>query len=145
MVALGLACAFAAEWVRSLSVYDQIAIPCEQRRSLTFVNSSLGLIHCSDFIMREERSHFLKNSRIGVSSNKASVHPVDREHRFEVRNWRFRLLGFRVGEFENSEYGFSQTYVSVPYWSIVIPLTLLSAYLLISKLRQKPTPPVNHV
>lgn len=31
----------------------------------------------------------------------------------------------------------------IPYWSIVIPLTLLSAWLLLSKPRAKPTTPAN--
>ena len=53
--------------------------------------------------------------------------------------WRFRYFGFGIGD-EVDQTGV----LRAPYWSIVIPLTLLSAWLLLSKPRiakspEKPT------
>jgi hypothetical protein len=52
--------------------------------------------------------------------------------------------GFGVGEPTSqlqSDWGFRCRYWIIPYWSIVIPLTLLSAWLLLSKPRKRDDPP----
>ena len=60
----------------------------------------------------------------------------DYEHlRDPIYHWEFRALGFGVGHFGDQHDGL-WIYVT-PYWALVIPLTLLSALLLLSK----PRPP----
>jgi hypothetical protein len=46
--------------------------------------------------------------------------------------WDWQSYGFRTGKSSNRD-GSSSTIRIIPYWSIVIPLTLLSAYLLLRK------------
>ena len=60
----------------------------------------------------------------------------DYEHlRDPIYEWEFRAFGFGVGHFGDHHDGL-WIYVT-PYWALVIPLTLLSAILLLSK----PSPP----
>jgi len=56
------------------------------------------------------------------------------------RECSWRWCGFGVGELKkDSSKPLSLSFWSVPYWSIVLPLTLLSAYLLVSKPRPNTT------
>jgi hypothetical protein len=50
--------------------------------------------------------------------------------------WAWQWCGFSVGGFEIVD-GELQVGVTTPYWGIVIPLTLLSAYLLLFPLRKR--------
>lgn len=52
--------------------------------------------------------------------------------------WRWRLIGFEAGEFTAAMTGSSSRvlFCSVPYWSIVLPLTLFSAWQLLSSQRK---------
>jgi hypothetical protein len=56
-----------------------------------------------------------------------SEHPV----------WRWRFLGFEAGEFTTQMTGDSShgSFCSIPYWSVTVPLTLVSLWLLLSKPR----------
>jgi hypothetical protein len=57
----------------------------------------------------------------------ASEHPV----------WRWRFLGFEAGEFTTQMTGDSShgSFCSIPYWSVTVPLTLVSLWFLLSKPR----------
>ncbi len=49
-------------------------------------------------------------------------------------HWKWKSSGFEFGEFrQNHPDGFTMARCGIPFWSIVLPLTLLSAYLLIRK------------
>ncbi len=52
-------------------------------------------------------------------------------------DWEIRLFGFHFGHGVPRQVYISHTFLVIPYWSIVIPLTLLSAWLLFSKPRAK--------
>ena len=49
--------------------------------------------------------------------------------------WEWKTCGFWFGEAEQTD-GASTLFVSIPYYSIVVPLTALSALLLLTRLRQ---------
>lgn len=52
-------------------------------------------------------------------------------------NWSLRLAGFATGECsQDKRFEFHYKTWRVPYWSIILPLTALSAWLLLSKRRQ---------
>ena len=59
-----------------------------------------------------------------------NVVAADEESSFGPVKWRWRLVGFGIGAFTL----FRQNFLVIlfPYWSLVIPLTLLTAYLLFS-------------
>ena len=52
--------------------------------------------------------------------------PID-----DLVDWRWEGYGFRSGVID--EYDGKSTFQAIPYWSIVIPLTLISLWLLLSK------------
>jgi hypothetical protein len=123
VVTLVVACCFLAAWIRS-----------------TVVGDSLKL-------------HFGKQRQCGISSQGQSIHfgvtadvtddpPMSN---LEMTRWPMA----HMPEFYKNEslkfsisIGDDSTWVViVPHWSIVIPLTLLSAWLLLSKVRPKQNAP----
>jgi hypothetical protein len=48
--------------------------------------------------------------------------------------WRWKYLGFDSGQLRHNK--LSATFWIIPYWSIVVPLTALSAWLLVIKPRK---------
>ena len=54
-------------------------------------------------------------------------------------HWTIKNYGFEIGGVVDAKFPLDVFIVTVPYWSIVLPLTLLSAWLLLSKRRQKVT------
>lgn len=52
--------------------------------------------------------------------------------------WRREWCGFEFGEFRPNGPPWTEEIWVIPYWSVVVPLTLISAWLLLSKPWQKP-------
>ena len=120
---LVLACVFMAGWVRSSFLTDRFAI---------ITPAQFG------FVIFSLDHHFVLGTAVDPS-----LPPV-----FEGPNWatsdfvefdelytnfpsvlRWRSFGFSFVQDD------IRAYCTAPYWSIVLPLTLLSAYLLLSKSR----------
>lgn len=116
VLTLGLACVFVWGWVRSLSVEDEFHF-----RTRYLAVSTNGILYVTYFQDVDSLIQFwwsMDDSSSGLFE--AILWSV---------NWNWRWQGF--GYF-CSEKGYL---VSIPYWSIVLPLTLLSTYLLLSKPR----------
>ncbi len=131
IVTLFLACLFAAAWVRSFSVGDFVASANYQ-----FVSFHGGVFW--------ERTNLPFQLRFQyVTEDDRHVTDVYHDHEWDDK-WRWKRCGFAFGETETTVAAangtFStvkSTYYFIPYWSVVIPLTLLSASMLLSK-RRKP-------
>lgn len=105
--ALVMACVFAVSWVRSLWITDMLWLP--HRRHVTAASFSW-----QSFAGTHKMADLFDDDGI---------------------TWHWHFCGFRYGEYLSSRsYGHLVLWF-VPYWSIVIPLALLSAYLLLSKPR----------
>jgi len=138
-ITLAVACAFMAGWVRS-----QITVDCL-------------ILHTN-----EQTRDFLTSSHSGLSWERDRETLTDATMYWEGSDWfvfwsipgkpeieggffqtgtikrRFEWCGFCIGELIYDDRQDSRIELSlyeVPYWSIVIPLILLSAYLLLSKPR----------
>jgi len=127
-VTLLLACLFATGWIRSQIVADVIMFHCGPRTTgiVYSVRNCLSLTSRQDGVLHSEVSiPIWHESSIADFPDPAVV-----DH-FE---WQCPKCGssFLVG----GEVGLLARFSHVPYWSIVIPLTLLSAFLLLTKLRQ---------
>ena len=121
---LVMACIFMAGWVRSLVAIDILST--EGRESEAFVSSPHVIAWWS--------SRYGDGVRVvgGWESHPSTTwaegkHPHDKDN---IR-WHWRRFGFGNGEMVLPD--FRMTYRYIPYWSIVIPLTGLSALLLFSK------------
>jgi hypothetical protein len=131
---LVLACVCAVGWVRSLSATDAILIPIgdasqDDDTTQGFWSSDSGL-NWGKFLWPRVRSpvdfesyNHRQRNEWGVPAYFQSVDIV----------WQWRFCGFGIGFSRMTP--MASVWV-VPYWSVVGPLTLLSAWLLLSKPRQ---------
>jgi len=122
VLTLVMACVFAAGWVRSLSV-------------LNFLHRSAGLVSYMEFESSNGNLVWWSTSKHEFANPPRLTWSIgDLQYRFQfiedrhVR-WSLKIWGFRIGE------AYRRKVWVIPYWSIVIPLTLISAYLLLSKPR----------
>ena len=120
VVTLVVACAAATGWVRSLRTMDELTIP--GNRATHYLNSTDGTV---GWWMRNDDPNvrFSFQTRRSDSNDWAIV--LEQVHIL----WKFEWCGFGCGESHRSRLRIWM----IPYWSIVLPLTLLSAYLLLSK------------
>lgn len=127
---LAMACVFAAGWVRSFVVSDQFC-RCTHGISHIHVYSVNGQIWGSR-LLEEDGQLNCQWHYSGKSGNVIICNPDD-------FTWRWKIGEFEFGEYPNIGIG-RTTYGIVPYWSIVIPLTLVSAWLLLVNPKQKLSP-----
>ena len=141
VLTLVMACVIAAGWVRSLTRADLVML---QRGNYTFsVESMCGEISFGRLASGNNNPRWIwHSSEISpatwrVCDQYGNPQPVDHlTEDIESIEWRFDRFGFHFGA-GNGAQGRDEIY-AFPYLSIVIPLTLLSAYLLLSKPRTKP-------
>ena len=124
VLTLGMACVFAAGWVRNYTVQDMLLIRSDQEHFHLLVSGHDGLIWMKIVDV------------VGFSTGRPfyDTDVADHSDPFEAINaeWKWKWLGFQFGQGEEifqTPIGFSM----IPYWAIVIPLTALSAFLLLSK------------
>ena len=136
MVTLAMACVLTVGWMRSSLVEDVLVIP--QRESHLTIVSVQGQL--GSLIMAE--GYFEK----GLKWISADVAKFGGEDVFDAvlgidtARPQWTWLGFRVGA--GRTFGFVGgvedrfEFWIVPYWSLVLPLTLLSAWLILGKIRK---------
>jgi hypothetical protein len=110
VMALVLACFVAVGWVRSLRVGDWIRIP-------------IG-----------EHAHFVLFTHPGTFGGGLSDDPsAVARYRYDMSIWTGERYTFRTPSIADRVYDT----VHLSYWSIVLPLTLISAWCLLTKPRAK--------
>ena len=139
VVTLTLACAFMAGWVRSDVNEDWIRINIRSIRANFYVNSANGGINVlrwtpyqvGPFVSWGVRPASKDRNPL---TNRGVKKPYDLWHEFHVKD-RFDWAGFHFGSGKHlSWHGDRGIKIwFIPYWSIVVPLTLLSAFLLLIK------------
>ena len=138
LVTLAMACALMVGWVRSSVVCDQLFIPLRASGLWTAsVKGQLGCVRHTDW-----------HEPIEWYSADTSVFPditiFDEIHHLDSATSQWSHFGFRfgAGRIPTPTGGAIQQWDSfqfcyIPYWSLVLPLTLLSAWLILGK-RRKP-------
>ncbi|WP_029246751.1 hypothetical protein [Schlesneria paludicola] len=133
VVTLVMACMLAILWVRSLCVWDGLQF-CSGKDSMeNFVSVDQSLIWGRLHIENHELA-----SMTMFHVMKSDYMPLDACLKRMALNCTWYGPGFGVGAPPlelRLDWGFRSTYWIIPYWSLVIPLTLLSACLLFSKPR----------
>jgi len=144
LITLLLACVFVSGWIRSFLVHDQIQIPSDE--SLTYCVSYDGQFQWSAMSGKDVLTGIeLAKGPGRVARYSWIVTPISVFHNFpkgadpQEYNWRWQCCGFDFSDakwqtFFPLQAGNVQAYC-VPYWSIVIPLTLISLWLLLTKPR----------
>ena len=138
VMTLVMACVFAAGWVRSRTANDYVIIPTNSAGFL--VGSD---IHGFCWIKSEnldypEVWYELYGPGVSFEFNAPYQRPIDYNAEATCSQW----LGFQAIQINSNILRVRDRDLKwvLPYWSIVIPLTLLSAWLLLSKPRvAKPT------
>ena len=142
VVTLGLTCVFAAGWVRSLGGEEHVFCPVGKSTYYTLA-SDKGVINWARSDTSEStwvpshagwfRKPYDLVTRVIIETDEMmNANPWDRE-------WEWSGSGVYDASFDSPP--FRVRAWRTTYWSIVIPLTLLSAYLLPSKPRSKTTSP----
>lgn len=165
-----IACLFAAAWVRSQRTVDVIQILIGDRSADTVEMSARPSPMFEGSGFREPSAHTFASipggimwekltSRINDPVPYASVFERFKFDTFAFRpspfganvignlgihrqSWRYNWLGIRIGAVPIVEPGTLSERIMwiIPYWSIITPLTLLSAWLLLGKARARPNP-----
>ena len=126
VVTLVMVCVFSVGWVRSFGISDVMeCFPSES--SMIRLISWGGIVSCS-YQIGKPPVKYVKWFLFFAYENQYSF-----ETEFEGCQWVWRVGHMGVATCSDTT---SDSIAAVsPYWSIVIPLTLLSAYLLLSKPR----------
>ena len=136
LLTLLMACVFMAGWVRSSFIRDWIVF--YSGNHLVQFGSDSQRLYClvdysKDHINKEGATWKVPSFGTAVLSRPDPLAPatLDDSHRSWSRHW----LGFYVWQKTYWDFYQSTLYV-IPYWSVVIPLTLASAFLLLSTQRR---------
>ena len=136
VVTLVMACVFMAGWMRSLTFNECVMIQFRKDWSDEFASSDSSLIWAC------HRTRLASGLLPVFYSNRRT--DDDGIWKRQFVQWRWRLLGFGHGGDDGGAKSIGNLIIHtspskvtvIPYWSIVIPLTALSAYLLLSKPRK---------
>lgn len=123
-VTLVMACVVTGSWVRSFYVLDQVRVSRENQSPIYLLQSVNGSIR---WICDEDRGAeiYFWMARPRDSSPKLFADDPEWE-------WKFRWLGFGACNPSRIE-----SLWCIPYWSVAVPLTLLSAYLILWNARKR--------
>ena len=127
LVTLAVACVLTVGWMRSYVIQDALLIPAQDGFS--------GI---------ESHGGSLTWFRWSASQPELSFEWISQDAEFESDPWdqvdiawRFELAGFRFGAATAKDSPASRLVLWIlPYWSLVLPLTLLSAWLILIKPRK---------
>lgn len=130
---LVLACVLAAGWIRSYAHIDNLLLITDQ--TLNGVLSINGATTWGTNWMtdgsKQQFDTWLKWKTAPVTPLMNVSTPDGTTY-----HWKYSLGGFQLYRYDWSRFNQSGMACTLPYWSIVIPLTLLSAWLLLSKQRE---------
>ncbi len=139
LVTLAMACVFMVGWMRSHLFQDTITIPLSFGSQIRLVSASQQLVLATINIRTgkgeaSNRERFWISRRIGdtggwvyTSADTTPIYFGFHGHSF----WRDKHF------FANGGTSVSVTKLHFPYWSLVLPLTLLSTWLILIKPRKE--------
>jgi hypothetical protein len=136
LVALALACALMALCVRSCMLCDELSFRAFGDRHYVISQSS-RLLFGTD--RKSTVWGSVRHSVVRIAHMRDTDMPFDDSY-LESR-WRYKWVGVEWGFYEVKEfklYGLPKNlyWCRVPYWSLILPMTLLSAWLILAKPRK---------
>ena len=133
VVTLVMALAFLGGWVRSMSVVDLLDYKRDARTAYFVHSADKKLL----FVWLHDNPHpFLSTIGSVPLSDSTDIRLIS-----IFRNSGWNCFGFAIGDTKNNtdDSTTNIAFCLVPYWSLTIPLTLISLWLLLTKPR-KSTP-----
>lgn len=148
VVTLVMACALMAGWVRSSVKFDGIEIiSSKSKYAMSSVRGKLRCFYAHGEQARVEKPEIRFPSFVIKENNFDSKFELrSKRLSFVVSDFRFmtgsesQLFYSDLVQAQAPEVLVDQIIAQVPYWSVTIPLSLLSAYLLLSKPRPAKPP-----
>lgn len=137
VLTLVMACVLAAGWVRSLFVQDAVNVCIAKQLRLTVISVSRHLIIAMACIETDAAIPASFRESETVNWKQWSQTFANFEVTRPISDQGFSTDDDKFGD-PNTD--ISDEWYQLPYWSLVIPLTLLSAWLLLSKPRSAKTP-----
>ena len=139
LATLGMALLLMAAWMRSIVVTDVIVVP-------DVIAISTEPATCDQLMSHRGRVSLFRCPLAFTSFQKLRWETANHSMYFDWLEylekepaedfvWRWSFGGFVLGEYGAGPDSFSFSFIVVPYWSFVLPLTLLSAWLLLIKPR----------
>jgi hypothetical protein len=136
VLTLVLALALMVGWVRSLRITDMVVFPAEKltnNSSVSFNRNTL-LSATGSVIWVQQHTEYAEEDA-DFDQESYPVWVTNEPLSFDISLFKRRCCEFGVSEFNVERNGYRATYMQLPYWSITIPLTLIAAWLLLSKSR----------
>ncbi len=133
VVTLVMALAFAGAWLRGHRVKDVYSTGGPRTVYETWSSSREGISWLRLTLQQPITSSTSgwRTYIVGTTGN--SIEGFIRNQKQTV-DWRWKWLGFDSGESHASKpISIQMTFFTIPYWSLVLPLTLISAYLILWK------------
>jgi len=125
---LVLACVIAIVWMRSLFIAEGVMYRSDKSTVHNIRSTPGGLIWSG---IHEEGSSFVaRNEYYRLIEGNAFTNPLETN-----RQWSCNLVGIEFGATQTSP-GISEQVWVIRYWTFAVPLTLLSAYLILWKPRK---------
>ena len=146
LTTLLLALVFMSGWVRSLNTGDHLSFPPEVRKTTSTSIIHLDELYSASGLMMWGRSFEESTDEINPNELRSrlaypfwvTVSPTTNLDDPQLK-WRWRWCGFGICEYNDQRVvGVWESILVVPYWMITIPLTLISAFLILPRSR-KPT------
>jgi hypothetical protein len=128
---LGLACLLVMGWVRSFSLTDLAQVEISSQ-SCVFLESSAQTIGVGMERANERNPPIWSIAPAWETTPSSGIKPLNDIQHFR---WNAQWHDFGIGGNYDNYPNNLLLELQAPYWSTVIPLTLLSAYLLFSKPR----------
>jgi hypothetical protein len=139
-VTLVMACALMAEWDRSREIGDSLYLSFGGTANWILVSVDSSLL----WVKREFPGSQETSMPFAHFESHDFLPPSRFYHVFNIDDvqWQWYLMGFGFGDLQETgwSHGYKHTLLMVPYWSIVLPVTLQSARLLLSKPKPKAKP-----
>ena len=142
VLTLVMACLFMSAWMRGLHTNDAITFGLDDQKRQRPEYTCCQLVFGDGIKLRRFK---IKNASIGLS-NGWKTYPSTRDAFHLSRGkttQKWQTLGFASEETTFANNHIITLSWAIPYWSIVIPLTLLSAWLLLNKPRKSYVKPIS--
>ena len=130
-VTLVKACMMTVMWVRSSCIFDSAMLSIGDLRLLFMSNN-----HKSGVILHKDRPIDIVIVEVTDGRKIVNFWRFDKS-RFESQHFMFKPIVAGVGKVFCSDGSRLSEITLMPYWVVAIPLTLLSAYLLLSTPRKR--------
>ena len=148
VVTLAMACVFMGGWMRSLRKADTTAISISKNSLIQLISreKTLAIRKCNSAFAVRGIADRADRIILVAAEQPPTPTPRDVSFSFDERalsesgnpyKWTIQSCGVRIGCVEDPTYSLRASMWVFPYWSLISPLTILSAYLLLSEPRSE--------